>query len=540
MKQLVKYLLVPASVMLTACGGDSFDLDLDSGNSSVVGTSNYNIYVPEGMDSVPLSDPYFDGFMLGAGDKLASLPQTPGTNKVSSLSQAMVTTYSARDVVAFIAEREAYYSENTGADVLSTIERKLSSMSSGDYANILKQQLDGTNQMLASYLVTATSNTTVTDFATDLLEDIALSSEALGEGLENPPVPAEGEALTQDFEVYVGVFYEPTIAGGFDLQGNLIGDQVVILAAVVPADIAASYSNISKGVTSTTNVGSQASAVVSNSELFTAEAGSDKADFLFVIDNSGSMSDDQDAISTAADAFVNVISTSGLDAKFGTITTDSDVLQDTNQNGAFTSNTVELKQDIKPGSNGSATESGIYFAEKSLLDLTKNDGSNGTVVTEGHPRVGASMSVIFLSDEADQYSSYASQAFDATNNLFVDRNYQVYGILSPYSSENRDNGYVDLINNTNGTYADITNLLAFNRIIEEIALNAGSASSRIQLTETPIRNTIEVTVNGSLVLESTQNGWQYNEGLKTLAFFGAAKPAAGDEIKVSYQHRQGN
>lgn len=521
MKQIAKYMTMASAISLAACGGDSFDFDLDPSSDSVVGTSNYNVYVPEGMDKVQVNDPHFDGFMLGAGSALANIPT------------AAVTTYSARDVVAFVAEREVRIGETSGAAVLSAIESELQTMAAGgSYANILKQQLNGTDQMIGSYLITLPANSTVTPVAVDLIGEVALDDDAATDDLANPPVALEGEALTTDFEVYVGVFYND-LPDGLDAEGNLIEDQVVILAAVVPADIAAAYSSVSKGVTSTSNVGSQTSTVASNSESFTAQSGSNKADFLFVIDNSGSMSDDQDAISAAADAFVDVIAASGLDAQFGTITTDSSVLLDTNTDGGYTTSTSELKADVKPGSGGSATESGIYHAEESLA-------TGGSSVTAGHPRAGASMSVIMLSDETDQYTGYASSSFDASNNLFVTNNYQVYGILSTLSSEGRSNGYVDLINNTNGTYADITNLLAFDRIMEEIALNAGAASSRIQLTNTPIRNTISVTVDGSAVAEDSANGWQYNESLKTIAFFGTSKPTGGESITVSYQYRVGN
>jgi len=511
-----KYLLAAATVSLAGCGGDSFDFDLSgSGTGEVVSTSSYNVFIPEGMDGVSASDPYFDGFVLGAGSSLASLP-----------TGAVVDTYSARDVVAFIAERDPYYSESEAEDVVDTIESSLSYI--GTPATVFKQDLSSGNEIIATYVLTTNSDTTVTEVATDIMERVALDADSETGELANPPQALSGEALTSSFQVYVGVFYEDAV--------DSLTDNVLILTAVVPADIASAYSSVSRGITSTSSVSVSGETIVSGSDTFEASGSTDLADFLFVIDNSGSMSDDQDAISEAVDSFVDVISTSGLDARFGTVTTDSSILRDTSSDGGFTTDTDELKLDVKPGTSGSATESGIYFAEQALLDTAQGDASDGSATTAGAPREDASMSIIILSDESDQYTSYSGGvAFDVADNLFIDRNYQVYSIVSTsYYAED----YIDLSNNTYGSYADITNLTAFDTIMQLIALNAGSASSRMVLSQAIIRNTLEVRVNGSVVAESSENGWQYNEGLRTLAFFGTAKPAAGDSIQVTYEYIQ--
>lgn len=515
MKYATKYLLATTTAALVGCGGDTFDFDT-SGSDDVLSTNSYNVYVPEGMDTITAKDSYFDGFVLGAGSSLASLP-----------SAAVVAEYSDRDVVAFIAERDPYSSEIDAEDVIGTIESALNLM--GNASAVFKQDIGTGNEIIATYVLTTYQTSSVTEVATSLMEDVALESDSETGELETPPEAASGEALTTDFQVYVGVFYEDS----FSISES---DNVLILAAVVPADIANAYSSISRGVTSTSSVSQAGDSIVSDSETFTASGSTDLADFLFVIDNSGSMSDDQDAISQAVDSFVNVISTSGLDARFGTITTDSSVLRDSNTDGGFTSSTTELKLDVKPGTSGSATETGIYFAEQALLDTTAGDSSDGSVTTEGYPRANASMSIIILSDEDDQYSSLSGGVtFDTADNLFIDRNYQVYSIVdTSYYGED----YIDLSNATFGSYADITNLSAFDTIMQLIALNAGSASSRIVLAQPIIRNTLEVRVNGNLVVESSQNGWQYNEGLRTLAFFGTAKPEAGDSIKVNYEYVQ--
>ena len=315
-------------------------------------------------------------------------------------------------------------------------------------------------------------------------------------------------------------------------------DKVVILGAVVPTELAPAYSGLSKGVASTSNIGAKGAAPTTTSETFTIPQETPKVDFLFVIDNSGSMSDDQATISNAADTFFKTISGQTLDYRLATITTDSSELRDSSEDGGFTSSEDEFKLDVKPGTYGSATETGIYFAEEALKDASKGDDSTGTVIDEGYPRAGAALSIIMFTDEPDFYNDISSRnsgtTFDAADNLFIDRNYQVYGILNEYRSESRDDGYVDLINNTNGSYADIRNLQALERIMEQMALESSTASSPVKLTKTPISTSLQVTKNGSPVVKNADNGWQYNEGNKTLSFYGDASLSPNDDVKVNY------
>lgn len=519
MKKTAKFALSAATLLLASCGGDSFDFDLPQADAAkkdeIFSTDSYDIYVPDGMGSLTATDPYFDGHVFSAGDSLANIPSS------------VVTTYSARDVVAFIAERDAYSGEMDVDDVVETVK---SSLGLNNLATVFKQDLN-TNEVIATYLYSGSVTQTVTELATVMINGAALEQSSESGELTTPPQPLEGEASATEFQVLIGVSYREAAA---DSEEN---NNVLILAAVVPNEMANAYASVSQGITSTSSVSNKGDVILSGGERFSAKGSTDKADFLFVIDNSGSMSDDQDAISTAVDAFVNAITTSGLDAEFATITTDSSELIDSNADGGFTASIEELKADVKPGTGGSATESGIYHAEQALFDTALGDAQSGSVVTAGYPRADASVSVIMLSDESDQYSRYAgnSTAFDLANNLFIDRNYQVYSIVK---DDYRGEDYIELSNNTAGSYADIDNLQVFDTIMEKIALNAGSASSRITLAQPIIRNTLEVRVEGNPVNESSVNGWQYNEGLRTLAFFGAAKPQAGDQISVSYRYRQ--
>lgn len=537
MKQILTPLALSCSMLLTACSGDLFDADTgSSGGVQVASTSNHNVYVPAGMQNVAAGDAHLDGFVYGAGSNLgdaSALESQASYQPLAESASDTAVTLSSRDLVAFIAEREARSLETDAESVLASIERSLENDVGGNANSIWKQQLGSSNEVVAAYIFTADTNTTATDVVNTLLGEMALGGESDDQELDNPAAALSTEVSTRSFEVYLGVLFAPRDAG---VEGAT--DQVVMLGAVVPSQVAAAYSSLSSGVASTSNIGAKGTSPQNSSkEVKVADANS-KADFLFVIDNSGSMSDDQATISSAANTFFSTVSGSGTDFKIATITTDSSTLRDENSDGGFTSSETEFKLDVKPGTGGSTTETGIFYAEQALqVNGESGATADGSVTTAGYPRTGASLSIIMFSDEPDFYNSISSGAdFDASDNLFIDKNYQVYGIISPSSSEGRDNGYVDLINNTNGTYADISNLTALERIVEEIALQTAGASSLVKLDHAPIVVSIQVTVNGNSVAKSRTNGWQFNERLRTFSFYGTARLNAGDVVKVTYQY----
>ena len=564
MKKLLLPIALTTSTLLTACmGSDSSskkDPQVDAGSENntktqTVTTENHNIYVPSGMDDITIGDQYLNGHVFGAGASLgdaSSLQIETETQKSTIQAFAMeqetpkVVTLGSRNLVSFAAARDASSTEQDAQDVIEKIEDVLSDF--GSTSSIFKQNLASSNEIVTGYLFSADSETTATDIVNKILGGAALSPDADNNELDSPAEALEDELVSRNFEVFIGVLFIPSSDAiesteeiaeeGRILAANVVEatDQVVILGAIVPTELAPAYSGLSKGVASTSNIGAKGTAPVTTSETFTIPQETPKVDFLFVIDNSGSMSDDQQTISNAADTFFRTISGQTLDYKLATITTDSSELQDSEKDGGFTSSEDEFKLDVKPGTSGHYTETGIFYAEEALKDESKGDDVSGSVITEGYPRPGAALSIIMFTDEPDFYNNISSggTTFDAADNLFIDRNYQVYGIINESSSESRDDGYVDLINNTNGSYADIRNLQALERIMEQMALESSTASSPVKLTKTPISTSLQVTKNGSAVTKNADNGWQYNEGNKTLSFYGNASLSPSDNVKVNY------
>ncbi|WP_157600032.1 vWA domain-containing protein [Saccharospirillum impatiens] len=318
---------------------------------------------------------------------------------------------------------------------------------------------------------------------------------------------------------------------------HLGADGVLINAVLVPKDKAGTFASAVSSAVNPNNTVRSGSTLVSTSESFAVQAGSDKADFLFVVDDSGSMSDEQDALSQAAQDFVAVINNSGFDYSIGVITTGYDSVltqHDTDFPKLLTpaegsDGLTELENRLVAGTGGSSTETGIYNAETTL-------SAGGDAADEGMPRQNSSLSVILLSDEESQYERRSTDgvAFDVANNVFVTEGYTFHSIVEPYDAE--DSQYDDLSNETSGLVADIENLLSFEQFMTDIADAAGAISSQFGLSQEPITTSIVVTNNGATVPRSLSNGWSINEGSTRIVFHGTELPAAGDEIVVSYRY----
>ena len=149
-----------------------------------------------------------------------------------------------------------------------------------------------------------------------------------------------------------------------------------------------------------------------------------------------------------------------------------------------------------------------------------------------------SLSIIILSDEESQYDSRSNSSFDPYNNLFVTNNHKVYPIINPYDAGQ----YPDLAQATSGKTANIEDISKFNIIMNNIAIAAGGAASTFMpsiLTENEnayIVHIDSVSINGTAVSESTDNGYGYDPAIQKINFYGDAIPDEGDQIKVTYTY----
>ncbi|HNF16299.1 MAG TPA: vWA domain-containing protein, partial [Leptospiraceae bacterium] len=285
------------------------------------------------------------------------------------------------------------------------------------------------NTTIYHITVTTDSSTNVTSLSNLILGIIGVN--AAGGTVTNLPSPTGTESSSTTFHVVMQVTYSPSCP-------EIVG----IGVSTTP-----NYSTteaILSGFLDGTNTSCGTVTKTAKTDSFSGAA-DPKADFVWVVDNSSSMAQEQTAVSSAASTFFTALSNKRLDYRIGVITTDSSTLRTaggtawvTNSTSggqtAFTSNTAA-------GTSGSGTESASYFALQGLQN------SNITV------RSGAKLYFVFVSDEGDNYNGYnggtscntaptsapwapctGGTSLDTSNNLFTQNSYKIFSIIGLNSS----------------------------------------------------------------------------------------------------------
>ncbi|HNH08564.1 MAG TPA: hypothetical protein PK683_08680, partial [Leptospiraceae bacterium] len=103
---------------------------------------------------------------------------------------------------------------------------------------------------------------------------------------------------------------------------------------------------------------------------------------------------------------------------------------------------------------------------------------------------------------------------------------------------NRNNGYVQYYNLSTATGGSSASICSsdFSPIMTSIVSQAAGSASPYKLSKTPISSTIVVKVKGVQINNSTSNGWVYDATANAISFAGAATPAAGDAVTVTYEY----
>ena len=314
-------------------------------------------------------------------------------------------------------------------------------------------------------------------------------------------------------------------------------------------------------------------------DVFTQISGQD-VDVLFVVDNSGSMSDEQSNLSSNLSNMVSAASTWNSNYRLAVTTTDvqSDLgafkgsprwVNVNTNNGLNTfANNVE---DV--GDNGGATEEGLEAAYLALtlpnihltLDATgapipcsnNNACSAGGCYADvenpgtkycggpnwGFLREDASLEVVIISDEEDQSPADLAFYIDFFKNLkgFANEDLiHVHTIVgdTPSGCESSFGGagaaprYKEVSNQTGGINASIC-APDYGNILTEIGEVAFGLKKQFFLTRQAQPGTITVTVNGN----SCSTGWSFDIASNSVIFddAGNCMPQPGDQISIHYE-----
>jgi len=270
-----------------------------------------------------------------------------------------------------------------------------------------------------------------------------------------------------------------------------------------------------------------------------------KVDVLFVVDNSGSMQDNQDSLAQNFDRFIRYADFRNTAVDYQIAVTTTDVMVD-EQAGRFvdpprimTRNTPALEQQfasaVRVGTYGSGAEHGLdamYWALSSPLidDATANGG---------FLRVDAALAVIAVSDEEDQSADAIEFFFTFLQGLKArsDRMPATFHAVSCgidcVCAEDWGaivTRYETLANLTGGQRMSICTT-DWGGNLEILGAAVFLARGRLPLTAPAQPDSIQVFVSG---VRLGDGKWSYDAALQMVIVDGDALPDPGAVIEVSY------
>jgi len=521
---LVKWIVISLSTLLisafiTGCGGEP---EKDSPANSVKGTTGGSYFIINTAltfeEEPAISGLTFKATTAGGVAAISGVAVEKNARALAAAVNGYVTLGELHAVIALIS-KENYIDGN-----ISTINEQIFTKDPK-----LTKDIEFT---VGDYSFSTDTNVTTVSLSNQIANTIAGTNENLSDANVSAYITASS------FRMFVTV--------------TSFNSEYYYTVSVSPDDNATFNENFAlmTALSSGTNYTGVNERLVSNIKNFTGVGRtSNTADFLFMIDDSGSMSDQQNALTAAANDFDAALLLAGMNYNIAILTT-SDGAQGSGCSsncydrvvkdiGIIDNNITLFKAQIDDiNTSGSPNETGIYNSEQAL----KPGGLLNTAPLS-FPRTNTQLSIVILSDEVSQYSSRAGTSFDPSDNIFVSNNILVNTIVdvglctnSFYGPGVDTNGqYDDLAIATGGLVGNICNGEPnpnFSAVMQNIVFQA---SGVYKLKDNFVKpNSLKVSVNGVFSAPSIKNGYMYIEGTNSIAFFGIL-PADGAKIEVYYE-----
>lgn len=297
-----------------------------------------------------------------------------------------------------------------------------------------------------------------------------------------------------------------------------------------------------------------------------SQAPTDQVDILWVVDDSGTMANEQGILIAGFASFTEQLETSNSDFHIGVITTSFDYTDE--DRGVLIGDPPFLTpqddyQTLFPlrttvGTEGSDKEKGLEAAVFALHPtMTLPGGRN-----EGFVRKEAELLIIFVSDEEDcsdqgilegqpPEACYTQMDelppvetfLEDLEDLKTDSSLvQVGAIVANSRSSCPDvyegKRYIAAAALTGGISGDICEP-EWSSMLSDLGLVATGISTRFQTTKAAKPETLEVKVDDVIVVEDTVNGWTYDEATWFLEFHGTSVPPRSASIEATYTVQPG-
>ncbi|HCF59187.1 MAG TPA: hypothetical protein DFS52_14495 [Myxococcales bacterium] len=285
-------------------------------------------------------------------------------------------------------------------------------------------------------------------------------------------------------------------------------------------------------------------------------------DFVWVVDNSGSMLSYQTAVANAGAVMIQKLQNAAIDWRMAATTSSYYRYPNDATDGfrSFTTSQTTILNWFTSGASGwfNTNGTGTEQVLQSARLLTENQLLDGTATADRKLRPGATLVFILLAD-ADDQSSTTAQGFASFFQNYDGHGAraQLHGIVCPdgqscgesQSTPHKNKATIDLMG---GVFGDInsanTGTGSLEPTIDAIINAAIAAVSPYTTQKPPIASTIKVAIDptgfgGSTACAASdlprdrQNGFDFDGVSRRILFFGNCRPTvAGQRAAVSYRY----
>ena len=301
----------------------------------------------------------------------------------------------------------------------------------------------------------------------------------------------------------------------------------------------------------------------SQTDVFTQPV-EDRADVLFVVDNSTSMDEEQIALAANFDSFINWAINQDADFQIGVITTMAsgteysqgdpprdieagELVAAPGRDKILTKSTPDLTdafaENVRVGTSSTAsTEQGFQAAQLALSPPKINSANAGFI------RDDSRLYVIVVSDENDQSDGDLDYYLDFFSNIKGPRNTEYLDISAvvgdspdgcdgPGGTADPCTRYIEMANLTGGVFESICTS-NWGGALQNIGLDAFAGLRDFPLTRPADQSSISVLVDSVPVDRAAcagcAGGWTYYPDTNSVYFGDGVVPDKGQTIEISY------
>ena len=280
-----------------------------------------------------------------------------------------------------------------------------------------------------------------------------------------------------------------------------------------------------------------------------------KVDILWVIDDSGSMSEEQSNLASNITWFTQYANSINVDWQMGVTTTEVNDAVSGHIWGCNGFNKIITHNDpmnvqafqcaarvtnppngnSRPNQGGSDEQEAGLKAARIALDAPVRDNENA-----GFIRADARLAIIIVSDEEDQSDGGVNLYVDFFKQLKGFRNPQLVSVSAitgdvPNGCATADAAprYADAVGQLNGQFESICNQ-DWSTMLQNIGLDVFALRTTWTLSRPADQSTITVRVNGNVVSPGSGNGWTFDPTTNAVTLHGSGVPQPGSRIEIQY------